>query len=90
MITTFIVGYQAAAWQSPPLIQRKIWMTKKIETTNSFPRAGFIRRLAAMIYDALVAVAVYRRPGNPVGRPARHAGFARPHVVAGSGVVPGR
>ncbi len=33
-------------------------MTKKIETTNSFPRAGFIRRLAAMIYDALVAVAV--------------------------------
>ena len=33
-------------------------MIKKIETTNSFPRAGFIRRLAAMIYDALVAVAV--------------------------------
>lgn len=25
---------------------------------SAFPRAGFIRRLAAMIYDALVAVAV--------------------------------
>lgn len=28
------------------------------EPSHSFPRAGFIRRLAAMIYDALVAVAV--------------------------------
>ncbi|WP_088329619.1 RDD family protein [Lacimicrobium sp. SS2-24] len=26
--------------------------------TTSFPRAGFIRRLAAMIYDTLVAIAV--------------------------------
>jgi uncharacterized RDD family membrane protein YckC len=28
------------------------------ETTSSFPRAGFFRRLAAMVYDVLVAVAV--------------------------------
>lgn len=28
------------------------------ETCNSFPRAGFFRRIAAMVYDILVAVAV--------------------------------
>jgi len=28
------------------------------DTVSTFPRAGFFRRLAAMIYDALVAVAV--------------------------------
>lgn len=33
-------------------------MAKNKETTTPFPRAGFIRRLAAMIYDVLVAVAV--------------------------------
>lgn len=33
-------------------------MAKNSKTTTPFPRAGFIRRLAAIIYDALVAVAV--------------------------------
>ncbi|MFC3094541.1 RDD family protein [Alteromonas sediminis] len=30
----------------------------KPDTTNNMPRAGFIRRLAAMVYDVLVAIAV--------------------------------
>ncbi|GAB3012777.1 RDD family protein [Bowmanella dokdonensis] len=33
------------------------------EQTETFPRAGFFRRLAAMIYDALVAVAVFMVAG---------------------------
>lgn len=32
--------------------------TDAVETTGAFPRAGFLRRLAAMVYDLLVAVAV--------------------------------
>ncbi|MET1219292.1 MAG: RDD family protein [Glaciecola sp.] len=32
--------------------------TTPTDNTQDFPRAGFMRRLAAMIYDALVAIAV--------------------------------
>lgn len=33
-------------------------MNNDAQTVSSFPRAGFFRRLAAMVYDLLVAVAV--------------------------------
>lgn len=38
--------------------KKKTKKTDTAEPTNQFPRAGFLRRIAAMIYDILMAVAV--------------------------------
>lgn len=42
-------------------IQQRAKSTHKdgIENNDDFPRAGFVRRLAAMIYDALIATAIW-------------------------------